>query len=55
MKIKQTAAGLMAGILMLGTLSTPCFAYAPDAESTEESQAADTASDNSVPLTRTAT
>lgn len=51
MKIKQTAAGLMAGILMLGTLSTPCFAYAPDAESTEESQAADTASDNSVPLT----
>lgn len=55
MKIKQTAAGLMAGILMLGTLSTPCFAYAPDAESTEESQAAqveeDTASDNSVSLT----
>ena len=55
MKIKQTAAGLMAGILMLGTLSTPCFAYAPDAESTEESQAVqveeDTASDNSVPLT----
>lgn len=37
MKIKQTAAGLMAGILMLGILSTPCFAYAPDAESTEES------------------
>lgn len=55
MKIKQTAAGLMAGILMLGTLSTPCFAYAPDVESTEESQAVqveeDITSDDSVPLT----
>ena len=55
MKLKQMAVGLMAGIRMLGSLSIPCFAYASDVESTEESKAAqveeDTASDNSIPLT----
>lgn len=55
MTIKQTTAGLITGILMSGVLSTPCLICAPDAESTEASQATQvdesTASDNSVQIT----
>ena len=36
MTIKRMMAGLMAGILMLGTLSTTCFAAAADSDSTEK-------------------
>lgn len=36
MNIKRMMAGLMAGILMLGSLSTTCFAAAPDSDSTEK-------------------
>lgn len=36
MNIKRMMAGLMAGILMLGSLSTTCFAAAEDSDSTEK-------------------
>ena len=36
MNIKRMMAGLMAGILMMGTLSTTCFAAAADSDSTEK-------------------
>ena len=36
MTIKRMMAGLMAGILMLGTLSTTCFAAAADSVNTEK-------------------
>ena len=36
MSIKRMMAGLMAGILMMGTLSTTCFAAAADSDSTEK-------------------
>lgn len=36
MNIKRVMAGLMAGILMMGTLSTTCFAAAADSDSTEK-------------------
>lgn len=36
MTIKRMMAGLMAGILMMGTLSTTCFAAAADSDSTEK-------------------
>ena len=36
MSIKRIMAGLMAGILMMGTLSTTCFAAAADSDSTEK-------------------
>ena len=36
MTIKRMMAGLMAGILMMGTLSTTCFAAAADSSSTEK-------------------
>lgn len=36
MTIKRMMAGLMAGILMMGTLSTTCFAAAADSDNTEK-------------------
>ena len=36
MSIKRMMAGLMAGILMMGTLSTTCFAAAADSDNTEK-------------------
>ena len=36
MNIKRMMAGLMAGILMMGTLSMTCFAAAADSDSTEK-------------------
>lgn len=36
MTIKRMMAGLMAGILMMGTFSTTCFAAAADSGSTEK-------------------
>ena len=36
MSIKRMMAGLMAGILMMGTLSTTCFAAVADSDSTEK-------------------
>ncbi len=36
MSIKRMMAGLMAGILMMGTLSTTCFAAAADSDSTDK-------------------
>lgn len=36
MTIKRMTAGLMAGILMLGTLSTTCFAAAADSDSADK-------------------
>ena len=36
MNIKRMMAGLMAGILMMGTLSTTCFAAAADSDNTEK-------------------
>ena len=36
MNIKRMMAGLMAGILMMGTLSTTCFAAAADSDDTEK-------------------
>ena len=36
MTIKRMMAGLMAGILMMETLSTTCFAAAADSDNTEK-------------------
>ena len=36
MNIKRMMAGLMTGVLMMGTLSTTCFAAAADSDSTEK-------------------
>ena len=36
MSIKRMMAGLMAGILMMGTLSTTCFAAAADSDNTKK-------------------
>lgn len=55
MKIKQLAAGFLAGFLMLGTCATTCFASGPDVETTEETTPVqaeeDSASDSTLPLT----
>lgn len=55
MKIKQLAAGFLAGFLMLGTCATTCFASGPDVETTEETPPVqveeDSASDSTLPLT----
>ncbi len=55
MKIKQLAAGFLAGFLMLGTCVTTCFASGPDVETTEETTPVqveeNSASDSTLPLT----
>lgn len=55
MKVKKITATLLAVLLMLGSLSTICFAAAADGESTEDDQTVhveeDAASDDSIALT----
>lgn len=55
MKVKKITTTLLAVLLMLGSLSTICFAAAADGEGTEEDQTVhieeDAASDNSIALT----